>query len=200
MTQMCLFCLHIRWKGQTCNARYRCSAGIDQKLTSMPSVMILVRNACSYYVCMRSVVVIQLPTLTAKKMSLHWMLWYLESTNVQLLKVTMIPLIQNWLMQQCLPLFHYSQPPVTSMEFNCYNIFTKNKKNPKMMDLLTTTTNLLQQHMLQAHLKIMLWKASGRWVKRYHKHWVVVLNQNFYTSHCWRRSCSTCYLIWFSAG
>ena len=82
MTQMCLFYLHIGWIRQTCNARFRWSAGMDQYLTSMPSVLIMVRNACSYYVCMRSVVVIQLPTLTAKEMSLHWILWYPESNNV----------------------------------------------------------------------------------------------------------------------
>ena len=64
------------------NAMYILSAGMDQYLTSMPSVLIMVRSACSYYVCMRSVAVIQLPTLIAKKMSLHWKLWYPESTNV----------------------------------------------------------------------------------------------------------------------
>ena len=39
---------------------------MDQYLTSMPTVLILVRNACSYYVCMLSVFVVQLPTLTTK--------------------------------------------------------------------------------------------------------------------------------------
>ena len=66
---MCLFYLHIGCIGQTCNARNSWSAGIDQYLTSMTTVLILVRNACSYYVCMHSVVVVQLPTLTAKEMS-----------------------------------------------------------------------------------------------------------------------------------
>ena len=46
---------------------------MDQYLTYMSSVLIMVRNACSYYVCMRSVVVIQLSTLTAKEMSLNTM-------------------------------------------------------------------------------------------------------------------------------
>ena len=32
--------------------------------------------------------------------------------------------------EQCLPLFHYSQPPVPSLESTCYNIFTKKKRNP----------------------------------------------------------------------
>ena len=63
--------------------------------TSVPPVLILVRNACSYYVCMRSVVVIQFPTLKAKEMSLHRILWYRESTNVKISLVTLIPLIQS---------------------------------------------------------------------------------------------------------
>ena len=63
-------------------------------------------------------------------------------------------------MQQCIPLIHYIQPPVTCMESTCYSIFTKKKKNPKVMALPPTSTNLLQ-HMLQAaHLQIMLWKAA----------------------------------------
>ena len=62
-------------------------------------------------------------------------------------------------MQQCIPLFHYSQPPVTSMESTCYNIFTKKKRNPKVMALPPTSANLLQ-HMLRAHFQIMLWKAA----------------------------------------
>ena len=40
----------------------------------MPSVLILVRNACSYYVCMLSMVVIQLPTLmTYRHIGHHYM-------------------------------------------------------------------------------------------------------------------------------
>ena len=62
-------------------------------------------------------------------------------------------------MQQCLPLFHYSQPQVTSMESICYNIFTKKKRSPKEMALPPTSADLLQ-HMLWAHLQIMLWKAA----------------------------------------
>ena len=50
-------------------ARYRWSAWMDQYLTSMSSRLIFVRNACRYYVCMRSMVVIQLPILKAKEMS-----------------------------------------------------------------------------------------------------------------------------------
>ena len=52
-------------------AMYRWSVGIDKYLTSILSVLIMVKNACIYYVRMRSVVVIQLPTLTAKEISLH---------------------------------------------------------------------------------------------------------------------------------
>ena len=62
-------------------------------------------------------------------------------------------------MQQRLPLFHYSQPPVTSMESTCYYIFSKKKRNPKVMALPLTSAYLLQ-HMLRAHLQIMLWKAA----------------------------------------
>ena len=81
-TDVCVFYLHIGWIRQTCNARYRRISGIDQYLISMPSVLIVVRNAYSYCVCMHSVVVIQLSVLTAKEMSLHWILWYLETSNV----------------------------------------------------------------------------------------------------------------------
>ena len=56
-------------------------------------------------------------------------------------------------MQQCLPLIHYIHAIL------CYNIFTEKKKNPKVMALPPTLTNLLQ-HMLRAHLLIMLWKAA----------------------------------------
>ena len=35
-----------------------------------------------------------------------------------------------------------------------------------------------------------LWRSS-RWVKWHHKLWVGVSSWNSYTSHCWRRSCST---------
>ena len=66
-------------------------------------------------------------------------------------------------MQQCLPLFHYSQPPVTSMESTCYYLFTKKKrtrKNPKVKAFPPASTNLVQD-MLRAHLQIMLWKAAN---------------------------------------
>ena len=65
-------------------------------------------------------------------------------------------------MKQCLALFHYSQPPVTSMESTCYNIFTnkkRKKRDPKVITLPPTSANLLQ-HMLCAHLQIMLCKAA----------------------------------------
>ena len=52
-------------------ARYRLGTGKDEYLTSMAPVLILVRNTCSYHVCMRSVVMLQLPTLMAKEVSLH---------------------------------------------------------------------------------------------------------------------------------
>ena len=40
---------------------------MDQFLISMPPVLILVRNACSYLVCMHSAVVIRLRILLAKE-------------------------------------------------------------------------------------------------------------------------------------
>ena len=46
------------------------------------------------------------------------------------------------------------------MESTCYNIFTKKKRNPKVMALPPTSANLLQ-HMLRTHLQIMLWKAAN---------------------------------------
>ena len=39
---------------------------MDQYLTSMSFVLIMVRNACGYYVLMRSMVVIKCPTLKTK--------------------------------------------------------------------------------------------------------------------------------------
>ena len=61
-------------------------------------------------------------------------------------------------MQQYLPLFHFSQPPVTSMESTCHNIFTK-RRDILVMALPPTSGNLLQ-HILGAHLQIMLWIAA----------------------------------------
>ena len=89
-------------------------------------------------------------------------------------------------MQQCLPLFHYSQPPVTSMESTCYNIFTKRRKI-LVMALRPTSPNLLQ-HMLGAHLQIMLWKAANCEGTAGESRDVAnlggSLNQNLYTGHC----------------
>ena len=45
--------------------------GVVQYLTPKPLVLTLARNACSYQVCLHSVIVVQLPTLMAKEMSLH---------------------------------------------------------------------------------------------------------------------------------
>lgn len=54
----------------------------------------------------------------------------------------------------------YGQTPGTSMESARFTIFTKNKKSPKLMSLPPTTPNLLQ-HVLRAHLQVMLWKAAN---------------------------------------
>ena len=73
------------------------------------------------------------------------------------------------------------------MESTCYNIFTKKKGNPKVMASPPTSGNLMQ-HMLQAHLQIMLWKAGDcedlAGESRDNKLWIVVLNQNLKSSHC----------------
>ena len=45
------------------------------------------------------------------------------------------------------------------MESTCYNIFTKKKRNPKVMALPPTSADPLQ-HMLWADLQTMLWKAA----------------------------------------
>ena len=47
-----------------------------------------------------------------------------------------------------------SQPLVTSMESTRYNIFTKTKRNPKVV-ASPPTSGILLQHMLRAHLQIM---------------------------------------------
>ena len=66
-TQMCLSYYCIGWIGQTCSARCRWNAGMVQYFTPMPLVLTLVRNTCSYQVCLYSVIVIQLPTLDIRK-------------------------------------------------------------------------------------------------------------------------------------
>ena len=53
----------------------------------------------------------------------------------------------------------YGQLPGTSVESALYKLFTKKKKSPKVMSLLATTPNILQ-HVLRAHLQVMLWKAA----------------------------------------
>jgi hypothetical protein len=54
----------------------------------------------------------------------------------------------------------YGQPPGTSMESARFILFTKKKKSLKVMALPPTSGNLLQ-HVLRAHLQVMLWKATG---------------------------------------
>ena len=54
----------------------------------------------------------------------------------------------------------YDQPPGTSMESARFTLFTKKKTNPKVMALPPTSANLLQ-HVLRAHLQVMLWKAAN---------------------------------------
>lgn len=53
----------------------------------------------------------------------------------------------------------YRQPPGTSMESARFTLFTRKKKSPKIMALPPTSTNLLQ-HVLRAHLQVMLWKSA----------------------------------------
>jgi hypothetical protein len=53
----------------------------------------------------------------------------------------------------------YGQPPGTSLQSARYSLFTKKKKSPKVMALPPTSDNMLQ-HVLRAHLQIMLWKAA----------------------------------------
>ena len=66
------------------------------------------------------------------------------------------------LMEAAKPFFAalYGQPPETSMESARFTLFTKKKKNPKVMALPPTTANLFY-HVLQAHHQVMLWKAAG---------------------------------------
>ena len=53
----------------------------------------------------------------------------------------------------------YGQPQGTSMEAARFALFAKKKKNPKVMALPPTSANLMQ-HILRAHLQVMLWKAA----------------------------------------
>ena len=121
MIQRCLF-VCIGWIYQTCNARYRWRAGIYQYLTLMPPVLILVSNACSYQVCMCSVVVIQFPG-KEKVIPLNTMVsivWKLPRFSYY---------IWCWYhshrVDECSNAFLfalYSQQPQTSMESARYNI------------------------------------------------------------------------------
>ena len=55
----------------------------------------------------------------------------------------------------------YNQASGTSMEAARFNIFSKNKKSPKIMALPPTSPNL-RQHALKSHLQVMLWKAADQ--------------------------------------
>jgi len=68
---------------------------------------------------------------------------------------------EAYLMEAAIPfiLALYGQLPGTSMESARFMLFTKKKKSPKVMALPPTTKNLLQ-HVLRAHLQVMLWKAA----------------------------------------
>ena len=65
------------------------------------------------------------------------------------------------LMEAAKPFFAalYHQLPGTSMESAHFTLFAKKKKSPKVMALPPTSTNLVQ-HVLRAHLLVMLWKAA----------------------------------------
>ena len=47
----------------------------------------------------------------------------------------------------------------TSLDSVCFTLFTKKKRNPTGMALPPTSANLTQ-HILQAHLQVILWKAA----------------------------------------
>ncbi|MCG7883058.1 MAG: hypothetical protein JAY96_15870 [Candidatus Thiodiazotropha endolucinida] len=66
------------------------------------------------------------------------------------------------LMTAAMPFFIalYGQPQGTSMESVRFTLFTKKKRNPKVMSLPPTSANLMQ-HILRAHLQVMLWKAAN---------------------------------------
>ena len=55
---------------------------MDQYFTSMPYVLILVRNVCSYYVYVRSVVVIQLSTAKECHCIEYYSIWNLPIGDI----------------------------------------------------------------------------------------------------------------------
>jgi hypothetical protein len=67
------------------------------------------------------------------------------------------------LMEAAKPFFNalYRQRPVTSIESARFTLFTKKKKSPKVMALPPTSANLLQ-HVMRAHLQVMLWKVADQ--------------------------------------
>ena len=67
---------------------------------------------------------------------------------------------QQELMNAATPFFValYSQRPAASMESARFKLFTKKKKRPKVMALPPKSAIL--QHILGAHLQVMLWKAA----------------------------------------
>ena len=66
------------------------------------------------------------------------------------------------LINATMPFFNalYGQPPGTSMESTRFTLFTKKKRNPKVMSLPPTSANLMQ-HILRGHFQIVLWKAAN---------------------------------------
>ena len=54
----------------------------------------------------------------------------------------------------------YGQPPGSSMESTRFTLFTKKKRNPKVMSLPLTSANLMQ-HILRGQFQVVFWKAAN---------------------------------------
>ena len=133
---------------------------MEQCLASMSSILILVRNACSYKICMHSAVVIQLPTLMTNEYIEYYNIWKLQSLCNCVGEVgTTGPELMNAAMAFCVAL--YSQSHGTSMESAHFNMFTKKTTNYRVNVLPPTSSNLLQ-HILLAHLYHVRIQRGGR--------------------------------------
>ena len=103
------------------------SAGMIQFLTLIPSVLILVRQACSLYVChaLSGCDATSFPYGKGNITALNTMVSRIYQS---LAIIGDIDTTHTELMNSAS--FHYtcSQSPVTSMESTCYNIFTKKRE------------------------------------------------------------------------
>ena len=176
MTQMCLFyfAIWVNWPDLQCKGQVgRWDGSVLDINAIRVSVPILDRNAHSYYVCTQLLWYNVLP------------LWQSKCHCAEYYVIRNLPMFSyhrwHWyhsnIVGECsnalIPLVHYSQPPVTSMESTCYIYIHKKEEKYKVMALSPTFANTLGSSSNHVVESSRLWRYC-RWVKSYHKLWVVV--------------------------